>query len=170
MFSELSLFIYIWTTTCWLLLALVKGGWIAGTCSRISPFRGLDAPLWRRCHCFQWSLVKAHKIKTWKTKKERVYVGQGLDLLLWLSQLPQAILLNPGIDWGSLYDAFPSPEMRWVRARERQGRKSRTVGPAPWLLPWTFSRANSAPTMKKEGQMKAKESQGKWTECRMSFI
>ena len=134
MFSELSLFIYIWITTCWLLLALVKGGWIAGTCSRISPFRGLDAPLWRRCHCFQWSLVKAHKIKTWKTKKERVYLGQGLALLLWLSQLPQAILLNPGIDQGSLYDAFPSPEMRWVRARERQGRKSRTAGPAPWLL------------------------------------
>ena len=171
MFSELSLFIYIWTTTCWLLLALVKGGWIAGTCSRISPFRGLDAPLWRRCHCFQWSLVKAHKIKTWKTKKESVYLGQGLALLLWLSQLPQAILLNPGIDQGSLYDAFPVLKCGGWEPGKDKGESPGQQGLLHGCCSaWTFSRANSAPTMRKEGRMKAKGSQGKRTECRMSFI
>ena len=58
-----------------------------------------------------------------KNKKERVYLGQGLTLLLCLSRHLQAILLNPGIDQGSLYNAFPSPEMRWARAREKTREK-----------------------------------------------
>lgn len=51
---------------------------MVGTGSIISPFKGLDIPLWRGCHCFQWSLVKAHKIKTWKTKREEFTWGRVL--------------------------------------------------------------------------------------------
>lgn len=49
---------------------------MAGNWSRISPFKGLDIPLWSGCHCFQWSLLKAHKIKKWKTKREEFTWGR----------------------------------------------------------------------------------------------
>lgn len=171
MFSELSLFIYIWTTTCWLLLALVKGGWIAGTCSRISPFRGLDAPLWRRCHCFQWSLVKAHKIKTWKQKRKAFTWGRVL-----LSSCDYDSFHRPSFQIqesiGAVF-AMPFPVLKcggWEPGEDKGERPGQQDLRHGCCSAWTVSRANAAPTMRKEGRMNAKESQGKRAECRMCFI
>lgn len=98
-------------------------------------------------------------IRSKHENKKSVYLGQGLALLLWLSQLPQAILSNPGIDRGSLCVPFPVlKSLRWVRARETRGREARKDSRACAMaaLPGQFQGQCCSTCEGKKGRMKAK--------------
>lgn len=145
---------------------------MAGNWSRISPFKGLDIPLWSGCHCFQGSLLKAHKIKTWKTKREEFTWG-------WvpLSSCDYHGILRPSFLIQELIRAVFTMHFQVLKCSGESQGKDRGENPCwTWkarrrgLLQGsryghTLSRASSASAMEKEGKMRQCEVRGKRTGC-----
>lgn len=141
---------------------------MARTWSRISPFKRLDSPLWSSCHCFQWSLVKAHKIKPWKTKRKEFTWGRVL-----LSSCDYHSTLRPSFLIQELIKAVFTMHFQILKSSGKSQGKHRGENPR-WT--WTargqgllqsschgrpLSRASSASAMENEGRVKAKWSQRK---------